>query len=341
MPRPNAGLSRRQTGRRRLWDYPLVLALWGILWASCSAAAEKPQIWMAATEPFWRQVRQWPANDYMELFDDAAPWRSAASAVRVFQVSRNFVLRAPEDELVRVISGLRKRNLALAVQGTGLFASAECGLGVEGYGPPSDMLRLAMRLQQLGGELRYIALDEPLHFGRQFKERHGKKGCQRSVPEIANQVSAKIADVKRIFPKVVVGDVEPVGSLRANWLPDLEEWLDAYAAATKERLGFFRADVIWERPGWPAQLAAIRDLLARRGIPLALIYNGRRANMTDEEWTDTAERNASTVECSLGIKPAQVAIQTWMDRPRSLLPETQRGTLTNLVLRYVNDLPCH
>jgi hypothetical protein len=56
---------------------------------------------------------------------------------------------------------------------------------------------------------------------------------------------------------------------------------------------------------------------------------------TDEEWVTTAERNAEMIEGKLMVKPEQVAFQSWNDRPRRLLPETEPGTMTNLIFRYV------
>jgi hypothetical protein len=45
------------------------------------------------------------------------------------------------------------------------------------------------------------------------------------------------------------------------------------------------------------------------------------------------------VETALGLRLDHAVIQTWMPRPTHLLPETESGTLTNLVLRYAQPKP--
>src|SRR5207237_1403411 len=86
-----------------------------------------------------QRTRNLPANDFMELFEPNSPWQKTASAIHGFELSKRFVLEAPDADLMRVIAGLRQRNIALSVQGTPLIASSTCGLGVEGHGPPHDM----------------------------------------------------------------------------------------------------------------------------------------------------------------------------------------------------------
>src|SRR5436190_23950258 len=108
---------------------------------------EARQIWLTPLDPVWRSIRNWPANDFMELFEDNTRWQQTASVISGFEISKRFVLEAPDQDLLRVITGLRGRNIALAVQGTPLIASAECGLGIEGHAPPHDMLALAHRLR--------------------------------------------------------------------------------------------------------------------------------------------------------------------------------------------------
>jgi hypothetical protein len=307
------------------------------------AVAKGGEIWMSASEPVWRQIRHWPANDYMQLFNNESPWRRAATVVNVFQLSKKFVLSASETDLTLVIDGLKQQGIALAVQGTGLLATRECGLGAEGHGPPHDMLQTAERLKRLGADLRYIVLDEPLHFGHEFDGSGSIRGCHAPIRALAEQAAAKVGEVMRIFPRVEVGGVEPFGTVTLDdntWLADLGVWLQQYAEATGRPLAFLRADIVWQRPNWRNQLQAAVQMLRAVRIPLSVIYNGRPTSVSDEDWTDTALRAAEILECELHIEAPQVAFMTWMDRPRRMLPETDRGTLTNLILRYVQNRHC-
>jgi hypothetical protein len=304
---------------------------------------EARQIWLTPLDPVWRSIRNWPANDFMELFEDNAPWQQTASVISGFELSKRFVLEAPDHDLLRVITGLRRRNIALAVQGTPLIASAACGLGVEGHGPPHDMLVVAQRLHRAGADLRYVIFDEPLYYGHEFDGAPGVRPCHAPIGIMAEQAAAKIAELRRIFPGVEVGAVEPFGIPRVDqsvWAADLEEWLKAYALAAGAPLAFLRADVVWGRPNWRAQFEGAVPLLRSLRIPLGVIYNSSPDVTSDQEWTESALRHARLIECDLHVRPDQVVFQSWTDHPRRVLPETQPGTLTHLVAEYIEANDC-
>jgi hypothetical protein len=304
---------------------------------------EARQIWLTPLDPVWRSIRNWPANDFMELFEDNAPWQQTASVISGFEISKRFVLEASDSDLLRVIAGLRRRNIALGVQGTPLIASAECGLGIEGHGPPHDMLAVAQRLRSLGADLRYVIFDEPLYYGHEFDGAPGARPCHAPIGIMAEQAAAKIAELRRIFPGVEVGAVEPFGIPRVDqsvWAADLEEWLKAYALAAGAPLAFLRADVVWRRPNWRAQFEGAVPLLRSLRIPLGVIYNSSPDVTSDREWTESTLRHARLIECELHVRPDQVVFQSWTDHPRQVMPEDQPGTLTNLILRYLGRDRC-
>ena len=304
---------------------------------------EARQIWLTPLDPVWRSIRNWPANDFMELFEDNTRWQQTASVISGFEISKRFVLEAPDHDLLRVITGLRRRNIALALQGTPLIASAACGLGVEGHGPPHDMLVVAQRLHRAGADLRYVIFDEPLYYGHEFDGAPGVRPCHAPIGIMAEQAAAKIAELRRIFPGVEVGAVEPFGIPRVDqsvWAADLEEWLKAYALAAGAPLAFLRADVVWGRPNWRAQFEGAVPLLRSLRIPLGVIYNSSPDVTSDQEWTESALRHARLIECDLHVRPDQVVFQSWTDHPRRVLPETQPGTLTHLVAEYIEANDC-
>jgi hypothetical protein len=279
----------------------------------------------------------------MELFNPKSSWRNTASVINGFELSKRFVLEAADIDLARVINGLHQRNIALGVQGTPLIASAECGLGIEGHGPPHDMLAVARRLHSVGADLRYVIFDEPLYYGHEFGASAGTRACHSPIASMAEQAAIKMRELKRIFPSAQIGSVEPFGIPKTSgraWAADLEEWLKAYAAAAGAPLAFFRADIVWHHPNWRAQFEDAVPLLRSLKIPLGVIYNGSPDAAGDEEWTQTALRNARAIECDLHVRPDQVVFQSWMDRPRRILPENEPGTLTNLVFRYIQTKRC-
>jgi hypothetical protein len=275
----------------------------------------------------------------MSLFQTNAPWPKAAAATKVFFLTRRFVLTAPDDDIRKVLIGLAQRHLKLAVQATPLIASRECGLGAEGYGPPNDMEAIAIRLEQLGAPLDYMVMDEPLWYGHRWNGGSAVVACHAPIPQIASEASSKMKAVRKIYPNVKIGDIEPMGVPAAQaqgWATEIAEWMDAYKRAMGERLGFFQADVVWLSPVWQGVLISVVCSARIRDIPLGMIYNGTPRDSTDSGWVDDAEAHFRYVEDVLHIAPAEAFFLSWMDHPRGMLPESKEGTLTNLVLRYAN-----
>ncbi len=300
-------------------------------------AAAAVQIWMAATEPVWREIHGWPANDFLSLFESNAQWSQAGSRVNVFELSKKFIDATPENDLRRVLDDLKRRGIGIAMQGTPLLASKTCGLGVEGHGPPHDMAATARRIKQLGGQLAYISMDEPLFYGHRFTGDARRVACHLAISEVARQSADKIAEVREIFPEVKVGDIEPVGitpSDAAQWADDMTQWLRAFREATGTPLAFMRLDCVWLHPNWEAQFDAVVPRIRAEKVPLGIIYDGTPKDATDVEWTTSAQNHARLVERKLGDPPEQVAFQSWMDHPRAMLPENAPGSLTNLVRTY-------
>jgi len=86
-----------------------------------------------------------------------------------------------DDEVKAVFADFNRRHIALAIE-MGLLSGKgpdgkvqERGVGVEGFGAPDTAKVIADRIQRNGGELAYIAMDEPPWYGHHFK---GKNSCQ-------------------------------------------------------------------------------------------------------------------------------------------------------------------
>lgn len=300
--------------------------------------AQTTKIWIGAAPPEWRALHGWGPGNYMELFNLESRWNRVAATTQAFFLTERFVLRAPETDLARVISGLNQRHIAIAMQVVPLVASRACGLGVESYGSRRDVLAAAQRIKALGGTLGYGRMDEPLWFGHVFVGRNGRVGCQMPIAALAAEAAAKVADLKRVFPAVQIGDVEPFGVPvpNATWGQDLRQWFSAYRNATGQPLAFFHADCAWVRPNWESQFLLGVQIVQAAGIPLGVIYNGSRRDDTDLSWSNAAIAHFKLIEGQLGVRPYAAIFQSWTDRPRKMLPEDEPGTLTNVVATYLN-----
>jgi hypothetical protein len=311
-----------------LFCIPVVLMM-----CAQSGAAE---VWLAGIDPIARQAMNPNIGaDFMSMFHPGAPWAHAAKQVQVFEVSTQFLLRAPDDSLSIMFADLKRRNIALAVSALMLPGQGQgevhCGMGVEGYSAPKGMVTLAARVQRLGGKLAYAAMDEPLLYGHVYS---GPNACRSSLPELAREVAAQVATIRRIFPDAKIGEDEPVGGKDpADWMDEITQWLRAYHDAVGEPLGFLHADIQWNGP-WQQQLAALRNRIRPMGVRLGIIYNGDPSDQSGVVWVRHAEARFMAIEADPAMIPDDAVLQSWHEHPMHNLPESDPGTMTYLVDRY-------
>jgi hypothetical protein len=149
--------------------------------------------------------------------------------------------------------------------------------------------------------------------------------------------------VREIFPDVKVGDIEPIAPpppQPADWTDQVLAWTRTWRQVTGEPFDVVRADVAWTGP-WRRELPALKRGLRAEHIKYSLIYDGGGdgRTQTDEIWTETAAQRFRTIEADPQMAPEQAVLQTWVRWPTHMLPETQPGTMTNLLLQYLSLPP--
>jgi hypothetical protein len=139
----------------------------------------------------------------------------------------------------------------------------------KGFGLPDYATRLADAIKAVGGRLDYVAFDEPFANGHLYD---GPRACRWSAEEVARQIAEFVAELRRSFPHVVAGDIEPLWP----WEPPatFEAWQDTYARVTGTRLPFFDLDVDFNRPDWVGEAKQLESFTRRRGTRFGLIYIG-------------------------------------------------------------------
>jgi hypothetical protein len=321
--------------------YSLIVT--GLLLASTpltSSAASSPEVWLSGVPPFVRQQTfQESDSDYMDLFKPDAPWSKSAQTVRVFMINGALVMHQSDEELKAVFSDLKRRNIALGIE-MGLLSGKDstgqqvCGVGIEGFAAPDNAKVVANRIQKAGGELAYVAMDEPLWYAHHFS---GKNACGWSMEGVARDIVPRVAALREKFPAVQIGDVEPVGTAQpADWVEEITQWTQVYRKVVGAPLSFFHADLAWNGP-WQQQLPAVKSRIHAAGLKFGIIYDGGGSKEeSDAVWTQEAEQRFRMVESNPSMIPDHAIIQTWARWPKKMLPEDQPGTLTNLVLKYSN-----
>lgn len=298
-----------------------------------------PQVWMASVEPAARGALQTlqARSDYMDLFRPDAPWATGASRLKVFKVSGAFGLHSTDENMQTVINDLKRRHIALAVEFGVLVGGNRCGRTVEGYAAPTAVDTLVERIKKFGGQIDYIAMDEPVWFGHAAKGAPVKGGsragipgghfCEDSIADLVDQIAPKIEILRQAFPNIQVGDIEPVSAKWPSEIDDLAQFADLYRRKTNVPLAFIHADVSWQTD-WRPLLEGLAQQMHEKGIRLGVICDGDPAAQTNQEWVSTAVQHCKTVAADPKIKPYDFIVQTWQPLPSKMLPETDPGALT-------------
>jgi uncharacterized protein (TIGR03437 family) len=272
----------------------------------------------------------------MDLFTDTAPWSKAASRVRIFKLYASVFLDGylsgslTDDQIRQVLADISRRHMALAVE-WGPLIPQNCGTAVEGF-TGNDAQKLATRIQQLGGNLEYIMMDEPLRFGGLYS---GQNACNWTPEQVAHNAVQAVNVVRSVFPNIIVGDSEliPDNEESPDWLAKYLDWFSAWQKAYGKPLAFFHADVDRGYPTWRDDVAAVRQATAQAGIPFGMIYNGQLLDLTDADWISDAVNFFIDYELH-STPPGQVIFQSWNNQPKQVLPETDPSSFTYVIDRY-------
>lgn len=295
------------------------------LWAS------EPLVWFGPQAPLVRPNKDWTGSpEYMTLFTPDAPWQNAAKHVGVFKISTFMASRAPDQDLKRMFSDLDRRGIALALETGFMHSSAACGQGVEGFGGASAV-KAVQRIKSLGGKLRYIAMDEPFFYGGIYAQ---KNACKWSMEQVAKDIAPEIRAVRKEFPDVIIGDIEPLPGEVPGWIESYRKGIDAYREATGSDLAFFHADLPWHNVAWPDELDALRRMVEEQKIPFGIIYNSNTWDQSSAEWIANSEGHFELYESEGRRPPEHVIFQSWTPQPQKLLPDTARDSFTGLINRY-------
>ena len=268
------------------------------------------------------------------MFTPGAEWTAASSRIQVFKLypemlSPIFAGSFSDATLQQIFSYLNSQHIALAVEFPPLSPTASCGMGVEGFGAELALPE-ATRIQQLGGNLQYIALDEPFYHASSLY--NGPNGCQWTPAQIAANALQSVAQVRTVFPDVIVGDIEPVPS-GSNWLSVYTAGIDAWTAAAGAPFAFFHFDINWG-DDWKPDVESLREALQQRSIPFGMIYNGWTSDSSNAQWMSDAENHYAEWEAQGGTIPSHVIFQSWYAYPDHVLPETDPTALTYLIDSY-------
>ena len=308
----------------------LLLANWISSLALAQISSAAPQIWVTAISPPAHASVRWQGirSDASDMWKPDAAWEAVAAHTQVAMLIAGNIENTSDASLKSVIDEVKRRHYDLALEIGPLVRSNACKSPTEAYGNPWDTPGVLDKIRRNGGDLRYVAMDEPFHYGHR-----DAGGCHESTAQIAQEVAASVAQMRKIFPRLQVGDTDVVGADR-EWIGELAQWADAYRAAVGEPLAFFHADVGWSQLAIQ-NLVPLAAEFRQRHIPLGIIYNADSTVTNDLEWTESAEQHFVEIESVLNVHPDTAIFETWTTYPTNVLPENQPSTLMNVALQYL------
>jgi hypothetical protein len=180
-------------------------------------------------------------------------------------------------------------------------------------------------------------MDEPLFYGHYYD---GRNACHSSIVNVAERAVAIMAEYKKLFPHVVIGDIEPVPAIAEHpgWQNEYRQWMTAFSAAMGQPLAFLQIDINWSKPDWPMKLQETVAFARTVKLPFGIIYNGNvhgDPTPTNEKWLNSAVQNFLEIETGMGIVPDQVIFHSWEKFPHQLITDTNALGEDYLLRQYV------
>ncbi len=275
------------------------------------------------------------ADDYWDLWADDAPWREVAQQIDAFHMHAwMFRYSATDEQLRELFAWLDEHELPLGLEVEPLtWKGADVCDHRESMEGPYDLIEIE-RIHRLGGRLDYLTLDQPFANGHVYA---GLRACGYTVEEVVDEVWAWVGEVRRYFPGIAVGSIEPVVSHLYLSERDFATWLDTWEARTGEPLAFLNIDVDWRIEDWPERVMAIEALADARGVPFGMLYLGSEDSRQNDTWLEQQMAHAVRYEQVHGGTPQMAGLWSWHSQPDRTLPDDDLNTSSGRVKQYFGE----
>jgi len=296
---------------------------------------------------------QWPSGativpDLLSLFSiggGTSPLPSIAPGRSTFEIGEQEALWFSNSTLSSIFQYLNTNGIALSLQtalAPDIHSASATSSDHEGYAPLNAEIPAIQRIYQDGGQLQYLAMDEPLAGNL------APAGPEYDPATLANLIAINVKDVEAYFPNVQIGDIEPVGNDQQLTVSQIEQFANDYQTATGQKLAFLRADIQWASPTWEQDLQQLAAYCRAQGISLQVIYDaGLRVDPqylppnTALLWAEQALEGMAAIEADPLIRPDAGIISSWDPYPATALPVNSDGSLTYLEQQYANIAPLY
>jgi hypothetical protein len=158
----------------------------------------------------------------------------------------------------------------------------------------------------------------------------------------AEETATFIALVRQHYPHWAIGDIEGFPALSAD---ELIQWIDLLETKLKQKnvrgLDFFRVDTDWMhfvhntgRGSWK-DLKRIENHCRNKKIPISIAYWAadypamKRLEIADDTTWYVGVMQMGFNYAAAGGQPDQIVVQSWVDAPQKIVPESEPFTFTN------------
>jgi len=271
---------------------------------------------------------------FRELFEQPDSWQRTRAMVDSLGYADHVLDRQFSDEELHAwFTMLRKWGLKMEL---------EVG-AVKEWGPTGQKTFDAEhckwdRFIRLGGEISSIGMDEPLCCVR--------KALHKSDDYAVTETADFIVRVRKAYPAMLIGDIEPYPFIP---LADLKTWAEALDKRLAELgvrgLDFFRLDVNWaefvvlEHGNWQ-EVKKVEQFCRQRRLKFSLIYwasgqpEFQRRGMSDDSTWYVSTMQQGYDYAHVNGKPDQYVVESWIECPSHSVPETEQFTFTRSVLDF-------
>jgi hypothetical protein len=254
------------------------------------------------------------------IINGGGAFQTTMNGVTVFKMYEA-MLTLPDATLKPFFSYLSAHHIALAIEGLGLVAgSGQPGYGTEGFAASSgDLSMLLTKLKADGGNLSYIAWDQPYTAG--------VLQTGLSLSTVASEVASAASQAKAVFPNAKIGDIEPVGS-SSSQTAQLQSWFNAYASGSQ--FDFFQEDISGWYFGWQNTVASVTAMARANSMSVSDIVEGNGVAATNLAWSTQAASMAQQIMSDPRLRPDLLVVQSWQTNPSPTMDPTQAGTLASV-----------
>jgi hypothetical protein len=274
-----------------------------------------------------------PGDGLRELFKHPDSWPQARALTGALLYADHNLAHFSDAELQEWFRMMREWNIRLEL---------EVG-AIKEWGPTADDTFRAERpiwdrALRLGADIASIAMDEPLVASRM--------SLHRTDAYAVEQTARFVGLVRQHYPAIRIGDIEPYPSIsledHISWLVRLQDRLREQNIAP---LDFYRADVDWvafakgAREGWPG-VSTLAAHVRQLGSAFSLIYwasgypSEKAEGLAGDDTWYVEVLGQGYAAADAGIRPDQFVLESWLNTPALIIPESADFSFTRTVLDF-------